>query len=281
MGHETAARHLHPVHDAPMDNYAGFESWLRANSCGNLTVKDRFIHLADFERHHPAFPNVTPAEISIWLGRPGYATWSRATYFGHLRSYYRYATEFGLVSDDPMLRMRRPKAGKTVPRPLSPFQVGAVLAAANPDVKAWLILGLYAGLRSHEIAKIRGEDVDVDQLFVFGKGEQSAYVPCHRLVWEQALTRPRYGWWFPTKSAGGHVTSAGVSGVTSRLFTTYGIEGSIHRCRHTFGTQLLRAGVNIRIVQTLMRHESLASTQIYTAVDEPERRDAIALLMAA
>jgi len=264
-----------------MDNFAGFESWLRANSCGNLTVKDRFTHLADFERSHPNFPHVTPVEIAMWIGRPGYAAWSRATYYGHLRSYFRYATECGLVPLDPMQQMRRPKPGKTVPRPLSQAQVTAVLAGATPDIRAWLTLGLYAGLRAYEIAKIRGEDVDLEQLYVFGKGEQSAYVPCHRLVWKLAETRPRYGWWFPTRSAAGHVTSAAVSGRTSKLFTTYGIEGSIHRCRHTFATQLLRAGVNIRIVQTLMRHESLSSTQIYTAVDEVERRDAIALLMAA
>lgn len=66
-----------------------------------------------------------------------------------------------------------------------------------------------------------------------------------------------------------------VSTRTTRLFAANGIEGSIHRCRHTYATRLLRAGVNIRVVQELMRHKSLASTQIYTAVDEVERRDGI------
>lgn len=69
-----------------------------------------------------------------------------------------------------------------------------------------------------------------------------------------------------------------MSTLTSRLFAANGIEGSIHRMRHTFATRLLRAGVNIRVVQTLMRHRSLASTMIYTAVDEDERRDAISRL---
>jgi len=68
--------------------------------------------------------------------------------------------------------------------------------------------------------------------------------------------------------------------MTSRLFAANGIEGSIHRCRHTYATQLLRAGVNIRVVQELMRHASLTPTQIYTAVDEDERRDAITRLAA-
>jgi site-specific recombinase XerD len=265
-----------------MDNFEGYAPWLRVNNCCEGTIVDRLYVLTDFERSHPSFPQVTAGEITNWVGRPGYAQWTRATYFGHLRSYYTWATGLGIVDVDPMSGMRRPKHGRGIPRPLNACQVHAVMTAAtNPNMHAWLTLGLYAGLRAHEIAKIRGEDVDQDQMYVFGKGGQGAFLPTHPLIWAIAEVRPRVGWWFPTGSASGHVTSLSVSTMTSRLFTAHGIDGSIHRCRHTFATQLLRAGVNIRVVQTLMRHESLASTQIYTAVDEDERRDAIALLMAA
>jgi integrase/recombinase XerD len=57
-----------------------------------------------------------------------------------------------------------------------------------------------------------------------------------------------------------------------------GIEGSIHRCRHTYATHLLRAGTNVRVVQELLRHKSLTSTQIYTAVSEDERIEGISRL---
>jgi site-specific recombinase XerD len=276
------ARRLHVVDAAPMTYFAGFEPWLRANNCGNNTIEDRLNHLADFARAHPGFPHVTPTDITSWLGRPGYAQWTRATYYGHLHSYYAFATDVGFVEVDPMARMRHPKPGKSVPRPLSPAQVAVVLSAAtNVNLHAWLILGLYAGLRAHEIAKIRGEDVDQEQLFVFGKGGQGAFVPTHPLVWELAQTRPRQGWWFPSSASSlGHVRSTSVSTGITRLFAANGIEGSIHRCRHTYATQLLRAGVNIRVVQSLMRHASLNSTMIYTAVDEDERRDAINRLAA-
>jgi len=164
---------------------------------------------------------------------------------------------------------------------LQPPQVAMVLAAAtNANMHAWLTLALYAGLRAHEIAKIRGEDVNEDQLWVFGKGGVGEYLPTHPAIWALAASRPRSGWWFPSRSASGHVTSLAVSTRTSKLFSAHGIEGSIHRCRHTFATELLRAGVNVRVVQTLMRHASLASTMIYCAVDECERRDAIGLLAA-
>jgi integrase/recombinase XerD len=215
------------------------------------------------------------------VGRPGFAQWTRATYFGHLRSYFRFALQAGLIEVDPMVGLTRPKHGRGVPRPLTPEQVRLVLdSAGNANLHAWLTLGLFAGLRAHEIAKIRGEDVEEDQLYVFGKGAQGAFLPTHPAVWELAQARPANGWWFPTWSACGHVRSLSVSTMTSRLFKAHGIDGSIHRCRHTYATQLLRAGVNIRVVQTLMRHESLSSTQIYTAVDEVERRAAIRLLAA-
>jgi integrase/recombinase XerD len=264
-----------------MDNFAGYESWLRANNCGDNTVEDRFAHLADFARCHPDFPAVTRDQVTAWVGRPGYAQWSRATYYGHLRSYFRFAAQAGIVEADPMATLRRPRPGKSVPRPLTFAQVATVLAGANPSTHAWLTLGLYAGLRAHEIAKIRGEDVEQDQLFVRGKGGKEAYVPTHPLIWELAATRPPTGWWFPSPTPIGHVRSVWVTTGTTKLFAANGITGSIHRCRHTFATQLLRAGVNIRVVQTLMRHECLSSTQIYLAVDEVERRDAINLLLAA
>ena len=66
-----------------------------------------------------------------------------------------------------------------------------------------------------------------------------------------------------------------------KLFTALGISGSIHRVRHVYGTRLLRAGVNIRVVQKLMRHSSLATTATYTAVDESEMRSAIETLRAS
>lgn len=282
MRHINAANHLQAVHDAPMTHMIGFESHLRANGCAISTVHYRLAHLADFERHHPGFPNVTRVEITDWLGRVGYAPWSRATFYGHLHSYFAWATEAGIVEVDPMARMHRPRVPKGSPRPLSPEQVDQIMAsAAGARQHAWLILALYAGLRAHEIAKIRGQDVQADRMFVCGKGGRNAYVPTHAAVWALASTMPRHGWWFPSSSEAGHVSGRHVSARTCKLLADNGIEGGIHRGRHTFATRLLREGANIRVVQTLMRHEFLASTEVYLAVDDAECRDAINLLPAA
>jgi len=108
----------------------------------------------------------------------------------------------------------------------APAAGSAVLAAANPKMTAWLTLGLYAGLRSHEIAKIQGQDVQQDKLWVFGKGAKGAFVPTHPRIWDLAQSMPRQGWWFPSRVAGGHVSSMTISTLTTRLFSAQGITGS-------------------------------------------------------
>ena len=281
MSAQPARSGLHLVDDRPPGpGLTDFGLWLRASGCGERTIEDRLDHLADFTRHHPSFPNVNPMHITAWLGREGLAPWSRATYYGHLRSYYTFAVEMEILAVDPMARMRRPKPPRGVPRPLTSAQVDLLLSTAIPVVHTRLTLSLYAGLRAHEIAKIRGEDVDQDSIYVFGKGGVSAQIPTHPLVWALAQTMPRAGWWFPSNTARGYVSPLSVSTGASRHFTACGIEGSIHRCRHTYATQLLRAGVNIRVVQELMRHASLSSTMVYTEVNQAEKLDGIMRLGA-
>jgi integrase/recombinase XerD len=279
MSAQPARSPLHLVDERPPGpDLPDFALWLRAAGCSERTIQDRLGTLHRFARAHPTFPSCRPMQISAWLGQPGYAPWSRAMYYGHLRSFYKFAVDNDLVDVDPMARIQRPKPGQGVPRPLTPEQVITVMAAAGPDVHAWLTLGLYAGLRAHEIAKIRAEDIQEDYVFVVGKGGRPAQVPTHPAIWALALSRPRQGWLFPTSSEFGHVRTPQVSALTSVLFSEHGIDGSIHRMRHTFATNLLRAGVNVRVVQTLMRHRSLASTMIYMAVDESERFEGMSRL---
>lgn len=173
-----------------MDAFGGFQAWLRANGCSENTIEDRLGVLVAFAHTHPGFPHVSPAQITDWLGRPGYAQWTHGAYYGHLHSYFTFALDAGVVAADPMARMHRPRSGKSVPRPLSEQQVAVVMAAARPNLRAWLTLGLYAGLRAHEIAKIRAEDVEADQLWVLGKGGEGVYLPTHPAIWALAASMP-------------------------------------------------------------------------------------------
>jgi len=107
-------------------------------------------------------------------------------------------------------------------------------------------------------------------------------IPTHPALWDLAQSYPRRGLWFPSPvRAGEHYGTGYVTQRVAERFRDVGIErGSIHRLRATYGTSLLRSGANLRVVQTLMRHSSLATTEHYLGVDEDERVTAIGLLAA-
>jgi integrase/recombinase XerD len=244
------------------------------STSAKATIRDKLVVVGAGLRQWSDPP--TTRDIERWLSNPAYSPWTRATYYSHARSYFGWLAESGRIQVDPMLGMRRPRAPKGKPRPLSTDEQRLILEHADGDLYAWLCLGLYAGLRVHEIAKLRGEDVDAEALYVLGKGGQTALLPTHPVIWELAQSYPRSGYWFPSRrSASGHRTSTGITSVVSGYFQSLGISGSIHRCRHSYGTNLIRGGANIRVVQQLLRHSSLATTALYTAVDDGEMTAAI------
>ncbi len=230
---------------------------------------------------------VTPDNLSEWLGRPVTdkgtppSPWTRSSYFSHARDFTAWAFAAGYLAEDPMMRVSAPRAPKSEPRPLSERDVTRVMDAATGDVRTWIMLALHAGLRSHEAAKIRGEDVSAEWLHVIGKGGKRANLPTSDVVWDLAQQYPRRGWWFPSPLASDRpITAATVSRRVGLLFESLGIEGSLHRCRHTYATRLLRSGTHVRHVQKLMRHDSLNTTAAYTALDEDELRAAVNRLSA-
>lgn len=206
---------------------------------------------------------------------------SRRTYYDHFVALFHWLTATGRVEVSPMLDVERPRKPRPRPRPLSVEAAAASLASAEGDLRAFLLLGRYAGLRAHEIAKFRGEHVDSSSVEVLGKGGQWAVLPTHPVLWDLAQLYPRKGFWFPSnRTTAGHMTGHSVTMRISRHFQRLGIDGSSHRNRHLYGTNLLRQGANLRVVQELMRHADLTTTLLYLGVDELEKIEAINRLVA-
>lgn len=218
-------------------------------------------------------------EIAAWLA--DYDGWTRLTYHNHLTSLFAWLCDAGLRDEDPMRQIRRPPTPRPSPKPLTEDELGAALASADWTVRTYLMLGYLAGLRAFEIAKVSGRDVTATGIYVMGKGGQGATVPTHPLLWDLAQQYPREGYWFPSPcSHREHIHPGTVTQRIRRLFVQLGISGATHRTRHTYGTQLLRGGANLRVVQDLMRHSSLSTTAVYLGVDEDERVRAIRGLAA-
>jgi integrase/recombinase XerD len=212
---------------------------------------------------------------------------SQATYRAHLRAFYGWLAETGRREDDPSLRLPSPKPGRGLPHPLTPAEVERVLAVCIDGRAAWtrayVTLAAFGGLRAHEIAKVRGEDVRGDELLIYGKGGVTSTVPMTPVLARLAETMPASGYWFPTGSATGHVHRCSVSTAIQRAFKRAGVVAVPHSLRHYYCTQVLRAtGGDLRTTQRLARHASPATTAIYTQVlDETAARAAAAIPGAA
>lgn len=257
-----------------LDMYA--ES-LRAWGAAPTTISTR---TSIVRRHLLPMGDPAASTLTAWLADPAWSPWTRRTYDATARSWFAWRVEAGLSDSDPTVGVRRPRTPQPRPRPLTTGEVARVLAACEGDTLAHVQLGLLAGLRAHEVAKIRGEDVTEEAIYVEGKGGKVAFIPTHPALWDLARVYPRTGFWFPSSRAQGHIKGATVSARVTSVFERVGVAGSHHRLRHSYGTTLMRSGVNLRVVQTLMRHSSLATTAAYLGVDEDEQVAAIRLLAA-
>jgi integrase/recombinase XerD len=257
-------------------------NWQRSANLSQRTITERASVIRHLLRLAQCGPTeIQPENIIEFTTRPGVSTASRATYHASIRAYHDWLVRTGQRPDNPTLKTPRPKRPKGLPRPVPDAKLANLLAGVNRRrTRMMIMLAAFCGLRVHEIAKIRGEDVDLaaQVLFVNGKGGKVAAIPLHQEVADLAEEFPREGWWFPSYVLDGPVRPGSVSKAIHKTMVRNGVAGKPHQLRHWYGTTLVRNGVDLRTVQELMRHESLATTQIYTQVSDLQRRNAISAL---
>ena len=221
-----------------------------------------------------------------WRLSAGYQARSTARFLSGLRGFYRFLLREGLIEQDPTLQVELPQLGRPLPKSLSEADVEALLAA--PDIgepiglrdRAMLEVLYACGLRVTELISLTLEQVNLRQgvLRVFGKGSKERLVPLgeEAMVWVARYVRDsrpllldgkpsdvlfpslrgeqmtRQTFWYRIKH------QARVAGISKSL--------SPHTLRHAFATHLLNHGANLRVVQMLLGHSDLSTTQIYTHV---------------
>jgi len=205
-----------------------------------------------------------------------------------LRALFRWSCRVGELASDPAARLRTPKAPKTLPRHLRPGEVEALLDA--PQGGGWeasrdraILELLYAtGLRVSELVSLDWSDLDLSErvLRVVGKGGKERMVPFGRPA-EAALQAWRLrASEMPDRDddaalavfrnrRGGRLSDRSVRRIIDHwVGTTAAAQGvHPHTLRHSFATHLLEAGADLRAIQELLGHSSLATTQRYTHVD--------------
>ncbi len=218
---------------------------------------------------------------------------SMARMLSSVRGFHRFLLDEGLVTVDAAVDAVVPKLAMRLPKAISIEQMAAVLAATDGDDiqrmrdKALLELLYATGARVSEAVALNVDDViDGDVVRLFGKGSKQRIVPVGsfaRTAIENYLVRAR-----PVLSVRGASTPALFLGARGNRVSRQnawliiraaaeraqlGIEISPHTFRHSFATHLLAGGADVRVVQELLGHSSVATTQIYTMVTADTLRD--------
>jgi integrase/recombinase XerD len=237
--------------------------------------------------------------VVSYLGRldaEGLSASSSARRLSALRQFHRFLCADGLRADDPTRIVASPKARRPLPKVLSIAEVDGLLtlaeAEANADVaeakkaaalKLYVLLELlYAtGLRVSELVSLRRSAVmrDASFLTVIGKGQKERVVPVNDrardAVKAYVATLPPGVWLFPATGESGHLERQVFGRDLKALAGRAGIGATRvapHVLRHAFASHLLAGGADLRVVQTLLGHADISTTQIYTHVLDEKLR---------
>lgn len=240
---------------------------MRAQAWSEATIRKRrelIDRAARVSGKDPAALDVD--DVAALLATPGLAAASRRAYWLWLHSWFGWLVCDGYRLDDPTVQIPKPSAPRRAKRRLMSAHVEQLLATRmRTRTRTMILLAAYQGLRVHEVAKFRGVDVDpiAGVLEVEGKGGVLEYLPVHPLVAAEAA-RYGSGWWFPSdKNPSGHVLAESVTDVVGSAMKRAGVPGTAHSLRHWYATELLEQGADLRTIQRLLRHASLATTEIY------------------
>jgi integrase/recombinase XerD len=224
----------------------------------------------------------------------GYRPSSVARSLAAVRSFHRFLVREGETSADPAEGVARPKVPRNLPRPLTVEEVGALVGAPAEDGnpaslrdRAMLETLYGAGLRISELVGLDVDDVDLDEGSVraMGKGSRQRVVPLGRYAVKAlsaymvrgrpALTGPRSRAALFLNQRGGRLSRQGCTNIVKAMARRAGIRKRVtpHMLRHSFATHLLEGGADVRVVQELLGHASVATTQIYTLVTSDRLRE--------
>ncbi len=246
-----------------------FSQWLDARGNSLLTLRSEVLH-----------------DYLAWRLDQGFKASSTARLLSALRRFFQYLIREQLREDDPTALLMGPKLPKRLPKDLSETQVEALLA--EPDVgnplelrdKAMLELLYATGLRVSELVGLTMENISLRQgvVRVFGKGNKERLVPMgeEAMYWIATYLREARTLLLGAQPSDVVFPSNRAQQMTRQTFwhriklyasrAHIAVDLSPHTLRHAFATHLLNHGADLRVVQMLLGHADLSTTQIYTHV---------------
>lgn len=218
---------------------------------------------------------------------------STARQLSSFRRFFRYIMREGLRDTDPTADIEMPRIGRSLPKSLTEDEVDELLKAPNTDEplghrdRAMLELLYATGLRVSELINLKQSQVNFNQgvLRIIGKGDRERLIPLgeesQRWLKDfidgprmEILLERQTDYLFPTRR-GDRMTRQAFWHIIKRYAQKAGIDKKLspHSLRHAFATHLLNRGADLRVVQLLLGHSDLSTTQIYTHVARERLKD--------
>ena len=294
------AASLAPDHQTLLDGYLALLRDVRGLSAHTIRNYDSDIthFLRWIEQRERLLGDLSRADYREYLSElqaSGLAEASVRRRASTIRTFTRHLAHTGALESDPLVLAATPRTTSRLPTVLSQEQVEALLASPDTSTQSGIrdraiLEVLYSGgLRVSELVGLRTTDYDADHnaFRVLGKGSkqrvtligESARQWLHRYLRDArpSLSSERSDTWLWLNRFGGPLSARAVQLSVQRHAERAGLPGKVHPhlLRHSFATHMLDGGADVRVVQELLGHAAVATTQIYTHVTDAARRDTV------
>lgn len=213
--------------------------------------------------------DATTADVEAFIDSRRWCDKTVYDFVSCLHAFYKWALRQGLVASDPTEYIDRPRLRPGLPRPISDDDLACLISQSTGNMRSWILLGAFAGLRCAEIAAVQRDDImfgDPHQIRVLGKGRKERIVPLHPTIYTslRAGGMPHKGrlW---TNSDGSVVDGGTVSRIGGAFIRSCGVDATMHQLRHWFGTNTYRHSQDVLATAGLMGHSNPATVAIYAA----------------
>lgn len=272
-----------------------FTAYQRASGLSERTIQARsevLMMLARSSGHRPQL--VDHLDMIDHLNRPHarnggpLAPGTKQVERSYLQVWGRWMVLEGHLAHNPSDRLPRVRVPRRLARPLRIQHVEALLVSGiRQSTQDQIGIAATTGLRVGEIVRIHGQDYDhrTQTLRVTRKGGITHYLLLPELAQDIANRMPLTDWWFPSPypsrqfpDGGGHIMMKSASSKITRALRRIGVTDTritAHSLRHFFACSLIVNGVPLHVVQELMGHASIATTQLYVEVTDKEIREAV------